>query len=90
MDGIDIGTTSEARQASVLLAAIEAMEATFAVAEALVAERRRIDLGGLEVEMERLCVACLATPRGAAPAVRARLEGLLRLLDRLRAALAPA
>ncbi len=89
MDGIDTGTTSEARQASVLLAAIEAMEATFAVAGALVAERRRIDLEGLEAEVERLCAACLAAPRGAAAAVRGRLEGLLRSLDRLRAALAP-
>ena len=63
MDGIDIGTTSEARQASVLLAAIEAMEATFAVAEALVAERRRIDLGGLEVSFSAVSTAISAPPK---------------------------
>ena len=80
---------AEARQTIVLLAAIEAMEATFAVAEALAAERRRIDLDGLEAEVGRICAACLAAPRGATPAVRARLEALVRLLDRLQGALAP-
>lgn len=89
MDGIDITDATEARQTAVLLAAIEAMEATLAVADALVAQRRRIDLDGLEDEVGRICAACLATPRGAVPAVRVRLEGLLRLLDRLQGALAP-
>ena len=83
-------TAAEARQTIVLLAAIEAMEATFAVAEALAAERRRIDLDGLEAEVGRICAACLAAPPGAAPAVRSRLEALVRLLDRLQGALAPA
>lgn len=82
-------TSAGAHQTIVLLAAIEAMEATFAVAEALVAERRRIDLDGLEEEVGRICAACLAAPRGATPAVRARLESMLRLLDRLQGALAP-
>ncbi len=89
MDGTDITDVTEARQAAVLLAAIEAMEATLAVAAALVAQRRRIDLEGLEDEVGRICTACLATPRSAVPAVRLRLEGLLHLLDRLRDALAP-
>ncbi|MEO3474513.1 hypothetical protein AAFN86_21785 [Roseomonas sp. CAU 1739] len=89
MDGIDITDGAEARQAAVLLAAIEAMEATLSVADALVSSHRRIDLDGLEEEVGRICAACLAAPRGAAPAVRARLEGLLRLLDRLERALAP-
>ncbi|HWT07723.1 MAG TPA: hypothetical protein VN329_01080 [Roseomonas sp.] len=89
MDGIDTPAATEARQAAVLLAAIEAMEATLSVAEALATQGRRIDLDGLEVEVERLCAACLAAPRGAAPAVRARLEGLLRLHDRLQGAIPP-
>ncbi len=80
---------AEARQTTVLLAAIEAMEATLSVAEALVSERRRIDLDGLEAEMERICGACLAVPPGAATAVRGRLAGLLKQLDRLHGALAP-
>lgn len=78
----------DARQTIVLLAAIEAMEATLAVAAALVAERRRIDLDGLDDEVGRICAACLAAPRGATAAVRARLEVLLRQLDRLHGALA--
>jgi hypothetical protein len=89
MDSIAISTDAEARQAAALLAAIEAMDATLAVADALAAEHRRIDLAGLEDEVGRICVASLATPRSAAPAVRARLEGLLRRLDHLRAVLAP-
>jgi hypothetical protein len=81
--------TGGARQTAVLVAAIEAMEGTLAVAEALAAGRRRIDLVGLEAEIGRICAACLAAPRGAAPEIRLRLEALLRALDRLRAGLAP-
>jgi hypothetical protein len=81
--------SGKARQTAVLLAAMEAMEATLAVAEALAAERRRIDLAGLEAEIGRICAACLAAPKGALPAVRVRLEALLRALDRLRVGLAP-
>ena len=89
MDTAAISTDAEARQASVLLAAIEAMEATLALAEAFAAERRPIDLDGLEDEIGRLCVACLAAPRSALPALRARLMALVGLVDRLRAAMAP-
>jgi hypothetical protein len=79
--------SAETHQVTALLAAIEAMEGTLAVALALVAERRRIDLEGLEVEVERLCAACLVAPPTAVPAVRSRLTELLSRLDRLRAAL---
>lgn len=90
MHGIDTSPTgTESRQATILLAAVEAMEGTLAVAEALVAERRAVDLSGLEAEIGRLCAACLAAPRAMAPALRLRLESLLRAHDRLRAALAP-
>lgn len=90
MHGIDPSPTgTESRQATILLAAVEAMEGTLAVAEALVAERRSVDLSGLEAEIGRLCAACLAAPRAMAPALRLRLESLLRAHDRLRAALAP-
>mgnify|MGYP001279794907 FL=1 len=77
------------RQTAVLVAAIDAMEATLAVAEALALERRRIDLAGLEAEIGRICAASLAVPRAAAPGIRLRLEGLVRVLDRLRAGAAP-
>jgi 7,8-dihydro-6-hydroxymethylpterin-pyrophosphokinase len=80
---------AEAHQAAVLLAAIEAMETTLGVAEALASGHRRIDLDGLEDEMGRICAACLTVPQSAAPAIRARLEALLRLLDRLQGAIAP-
>ena len=83
-------SSDDARQAAILIAAIEATEATIAVAGALAAERRRIDLAGLEEEVGRICAACLAAPAGAAGAVRARLEGLLRTLDRLHGTLAEA
>lgn len=89
MDGTEPPAATEARQAAVLFAAIEAMEATLTVAEALVTQGRRIDLDGLETEVERVCAACLAAPRSAVPAVRARLEGLLRLHDRLQGAIPP-
>jgi hypothetical protein len=89
MDSTAISPEVEARQAAVLFAAIEAMEATIAVADALATERRGIDLAGLEDEVGRICMASLAAPRSTVPAVRARLEGLLRRLDQLRAALAP-
>jgi hypothetical protein len=78
-----------ARQTAALIAAIEAMEGTLAVAEALAAGRRRIDLAGLEAEIGRICAASLAAPRKAAPDIRARLQALLRAHDRLRAGLAP-
>ncbi|WP_198373091.1 hypothetical protein [Roseomonas rosulenta] len=82
-------TPGQDRQTAVLVAAIDAMEATLAVAEALATERRRIDLAGLESEIGRICAACLAVPRAAAPGIRLRLESLLRALDRLRTGLAP-
>ncbi len=90
MHGIDPSPGgTESRQAIILLAAVESMEGTLAVAQALVAERRAVDLSGLEAEIGRLCAACLAAPRAMAPALRLRLESLLRTHDRLRAALAP-
>lgn len=80
---------ADPRQATILLAAVDAMEGTLAVAQALVAERRAVDLAGLDAEIGRLCAAALAAPRAMAPALRLRLESLLRAHDRLRAALAP-
>ncbi|MBR0683096.1 hypothetical protein GXW74_21580 [Roseomonas eburnea] len=81
---VPIGT---ARETAVLIAAIEALEATVAVAEALVAGRRRIDLAGLDNEIARVCAAALAAPRAAVPVIRLKLEALLLALDRLRAGL---
>lgn len=82
-------TATDAYQTAVIVAAMEAMQATLAVAAALAGEGRRVDLTGLENEVGRLCAAALAAPRGAAPALRLRLEALLRDLDRLCAALGP-
>lgn len=79
----------EARQSAVILAAIEAMQATLDIAGALVAEGRRIDLAGLDEEAGRVCAAALAAPPAALPIVRRRLEALRDSLDRLRAGLAP-
>ena len=84
-----IETTGEARQTAVLIAAIDAMEATLSVAEALARGRRRIDLAGLETEIGRICAASLAVPRASASDVRLRLEALVRVLDRVRGGLAP-
>lgn len=81
--------TGTARQTAVLIASIDAMEATLAVAEALVIERRRIDLAGLEREVGRICAAALAVPPAAIPDVRLRLEALVRGIDRIEGALAP-
>ena len=78
-----------ARQAAVILAAIDSMQATLDIAGALVAEGRRIDLAGLEDEAGRVCAAALAAPPAALPAVRRRLEALRDSLDRLCAGLAP-
>ena len=47
------------------------------------AERRRIDLAGLDAEIGRICAASLAVPRQAAPDIRARLQALLRDLSLL-------
>lgn len=82
-------TATDAHQTAAIVAAMEATQATLAVAGALASEGRRVDLTGLENEVARLCAAALAAPRGAAPALRLRLEALLRDLDRLRAALTP-
>lgn len=78
---------TEDRQTTALLTAIDAMEATLSVAAALIAEGRRIDLDGLDAEIGRVCAACLAASRAAAPAVRGRLSGLVAQIDRLQGAL---
>lgn len=76
-----------AHRTAALFAAIEAMEGTLSVAEALLTGRRRIDLGGLDGEMGRLCAAALLAPAEALPAIRLRLEAMRRTLDRLQAGL---
>lgn len=77
-----------ATETEILLAAIEAMQSTVSVAEALALGQRRIDLAGLENEVARLCTAALAVPKDSVPAVRAKLEALRNALDRLQAGLA--
>ena len=88
-----MGSTAEisatAQQTATLRAAIEAMVATLAVAEALAVEGRRIDLTGLETEISRICAAAVVAPKDAAPDLGLRLEALRCALDRLRMGLVP-
>ncbi|MBW8269831.1 hypothetical protein [Caldovatus aquaticus] len=69
-------------------AAIESLAATLAVADALVAAGRAVDLAGLDAEAEALCAAVLGLDRHVARGLRPALERLARQVDRLRAGLA--
>jgi hypothetical protein len=72
-------------------AAIESLSATLALADALVASGRAVDLAGLEEEVEAICAALLlAPPSAAARDLRPALERLVGQVDRLRAGLAVA
>jgi hypothetical protein len=70
-------------------AAIAAMDGTLAVASALVASGRRIDLAGLDREAATLCAAVMALDAAAAVQLRPALEALRGNIDSLAAALRP-
>ncbi|GGG23140.1 hypothetical protein GCM10010964_09110 [Caldovatus sediminis] len=72
--------------------AIESLSATLALADALVASGRAVDLTGLEEEVEAICAAllALAPPCAATRGLRPALERLVGQVDRLRAGLAAA
>lgn len=70
-----------------ILARIEEMDTTLAVATALAAAGRWLDLEGLEEEMTRLCGAVLMLPQADGRALRPAMAGLLARLEGLAAAL---
>ncbi|MDB5370422.1 MAG: hypothetical protein JWP20_1980 [Roseomonas sp.] len=70
-----------------ILARIEQMDTTLAVATALADSGRSLDLDGLEVDMTRLCGALLMLPAGDGQALRPAVAGLLARLEGLSAAL---
>ena len=85
----DMAGAEERRQGMAVLAAISAMGARLAQAEANLAEGSRLNLAGLEVEMARLCAAAQNVTPDMAPAVRRSLEALLGQVERLTKALPP-
>ncbi len=78
-----------AAAAEASLAAIQSMQAMLQIAGALLHAGRRVDLGGLDAEAARLCMAIGLLPQAEAMPLRPALEGLLRELDRVTAALPP-
>jgi hypothetical protein len=66
-----------------VLASIEAMDSTLAVATALATAGRWLDLDGLEAEMNRLCGAVLMLPAEDGKALRPAMAGLLVRLQGL-------
>jgi hypothetical protein len=79
---------SSDRHARAVHAAIEGFGGTLAVARALAAGGRHIDLSGLDREAAALCAAVMALEQEAARALRPALEALLRQLDGLNTELA--
>jgi len=70
-----------------ILASIEQMDSTLAVATALAESGRALDLHGLEKEMTRLCGAVLLLPAEDGRVLRPAMAGLLARLEGLSAAL---
>ncbi len=70
-----------------ILARIEQIDSTLAVATALAASGRWLDLDGLEAEIGRLCSAVLMLPAADGQALRPAMAGLLVRLEGLATAL---
>jgi hypothetical protein len=70
-----------------ILASIDQMDSTLAVATALAGAGRVLDLQGLEEQMTRLCGAVLMLPAAEGQALRPAMAGLLVRLEGLSAAL---
>lgn len=68
-------------------AALEAMLGTVAVARALVAAGRRVDLEGLDREISALCAAAIALQPDEGRALRPKALALHEGLEALQAAL---
>ena len=76
--------------AEAVLAAIEGMGGTVAVARALVEGGRQVDLAGLDRDAAALCAAVMALEAEAARGLRPALEALLRQVDALTGEIARA
>lgn len=70
-----------------ILASIEQMDSTLALATALADSGRCLDLEGLEAEMTRLCGAVLMLPAEEGRTLRPAMAGLLARLEGLSAVL---
>jgi hypothetical protein len=70
-----------------VLAAIESLSTTLAVARALVGAGREVELDGLEQEAARLCLALGCMAEGSAAVLRPPLLELAQELERLDTAL---
>ncbi|MGG5817954.1 hypothetical protein [Falsiroseomonas sp. HW251] len=83
-------TQPSARHAEAVLAAIETLGGTVAVARALVESGRMIELAGLERDCAMLCAAMMALDPPEAKRLRPALEELLFQVNRLASQLDPA
>ncbi|MBE9606381.1 hypothetical protein IAI18_16075 [Acetobacteraceae bacterium H6797] len=72
-----------------IMAAIDSMNGTVAIARALAESGRRIDLTGLDREVAQICAASVALGQAEGRALRPALEGLLHEITALREALQP-
>lgn len=79
--------TPDAPEIQAVLAAIQSLSTTMAVARALVASGRAVELEGLENEAARLTAALACLEEGSAPLLRPALDDCLRELERLDLAL---
>lgn len=76
--------------AEAVRAAIEGLGATVAIAQALVAGGREVDLEGLDQDGAALCTAVLMLERGEARSLIPALENLVRQLQDLTRTIAAA
>lgn len=81
------GAMPDEASLSATLAAIEALGNTLALARALVAAGREVELAGLESEAARLCLAVACLPEGSGARLRLPLHRLAGEVERLIGAL---
>lgn len=86
--GPDSRNADETGSPASLLDVCDRLADTLRTAEALLANRRRIDLAGLDTHIRQLCAGTLRLPPEEAGLLRAPLLRLLRQADNLHAALA--
>lgn len=77
----------DAPEIRAVLAAVQSLANTLAVARALVTSGRAVELDGLEKEAARLAAALACLEEGSAPLLRPALDDCLRELERLDLAL---
>lgn len=66
-----------------MLAAIDSLHGTLAMARALVLAGRQVDLAGLEREAARLCAAIVCLPGDSGQLLLGSLHGLTQEIDAL-------